>query len=377
MRLNILSFVFIVFWQVSVAQVSVTNNNLQSNNNCPLMEVSISSNNNSGIIEVSYCNHGNAIAVDAYVEIEVTNDLLITQATIPVSSVVNKKYTFDLGDVNSLNCGAFYIEIPNVDKRVHCTNVRIFPDDPCQGMIDQYIIDRTGADEGDDDDNNGSGINAGTATFSEELYHSAPGVPLLGQGGGNSVFEDHVFLNNIPSWDSLLSVLTNSGVLPNVTNTSTSGTASTMNGLNDITTLVSAELCSSNSGGTVVLIDVVTETRGLDRTVDNSQGTSNGTTATTTTDEVTTTTDRYENKEVAVRLYPNPFSTTATITIDGANYQQITLEVLDIAGKSIQSLQVNKQQSITLHRETLSQGVYFYRLIGDNLAFHTGKFVIR
>ncbi|MFT5646913.1 MAG: hypothetical protein ACI976_001599, partial [Aureispira sp.] len=70
-------------------------------------------------------------------------------------------------------------------------------------------------------------------------------------------------------------------------------------------------------------------------------------------------------------------STTATITIDGANYQQITLEVLDIAGKSIQSLQVNEQQRITLHRGTLSQGVYFYRLIGDNVAVHTGKFVIR
>lgn len=377
MRLNILSFVFIVFCQISVAQVSVTNNSLQSNNNCPLMEVSISSNNNSGIIEVSYCNHGNAIAIGAYVEIEVTNDLLVTQATIPVSSVVNKKYTFDLGDVNSLDCGAFYIEIPNADQRIHCTSVRIFPDDPCQAMIDQYIINRTEYDDDNDDDDNddnGNGTNIATVTFSEDLYHSAPGPPLLGQGGSNSVFEDHVFLNNIPSWDSLLSVLTNSGVLPSVTNTSTSGTASTMNGLNDITTLASAELCTNNSGGTVVLTDVLTETRDLDRTVDHSQGSSSGTTTTT---ETTTATDSYENKEIAVRLYPNPFSTTATITIDGANYQQITLEVLDIAGKSIQSLQVNEQQSITLHRGTLSQGVYFYRLVGDNVAVHTGKFVIR
>jgi hypothetical protein len=332
------------------------------------MEVSISSNNYSGIIEVSYCNHGNATAIGAYVEIEVTNDLLITQSTILVSSIIDETYTFDLGDVNSLNCGTFYIEIPNVDKKIHCTNIRIFPNDPCQAMIDQYIIDNTG---NDDDDTN---ITA--ATFSSEMYHTASGPPLVGQGGTNSVFEDHVFLNNIPNWDSLLSVLTNSGVLPNVANTSS--TTNTMNGLYDLTRLASAELCSKKRGGAIVLIDTISQTTSIatdDRTtlgitVDNNQGSLNGTTTETTN-------RRHQNKEVAVHLYPNPFSTTATITIDGANYEQITLEVIDLAGKSIQSLQVNEQQSITLDRGNLSQGVYFYRLIGDNVAVHTGKFVIR
>jgi hypothetical protein len=342
------------------------------------MEVSISSNNHSGILEVSYCNHGNRTAVGAYVEIEVTNDLLITQSTIPVSSVVDKTYTFHIGDVNSSDCAAFYIDIPNIEKKIHCTNVRIFPDDPCQGMIDRYNINNTG---NDDDNNDNDGIDGTAVTFSAETYHSALGPPLLGQGGINSVYEDHVFLNNIPTWDSLLSVLTNSGVLPSLGTTNTSGTASTTNGLDDIAGLVSAELCSKTIGSSVVLVDILSQTTSIatdDRTVLGTT-VNNDEVPSSLDDENTTATrnNSHEASEVTVRLYPNPFTTTATITIDGANYQQTRLEILDLAGKSIQSLEVNEQQSIILDRGNLSQGVYFYRLIGDNVTVHTGKFIVR
>lgn len=376
MKLTILSFVFIVLCHVSVAQTPITNNNIQSNNNCPLMEVTVNSNNNSDIIEVSYCNHGNVTAIGVYVEIEVTDDLLINQATIPVSSIVGTKYTFQLGDVNSLDCAAFYIEIPNVEDKIHCTNVQIFPDDPCQAMIDQYIINNTGSD----DDGGDNDINTTAVTVSADMHHSIPGPPVLGQGGTNSVYEDHVFLNNIPTWDSLLSVLTNSGVLPNLV-TNTSGTTNSAKGLDDITSLSSAKVCSDNGtggGGTVIIRDIASQTTSIatdDRTIFGTTNTNNNQTVlnTVTTETVN---EIQENKEVVVRLYPNPFSTTATITIDGANYEQTRIEVVDLAGKSIQSLQVNKQKSITLHRRDLNQGVYFYRLIGDDAIVHTGKFII-
>lgn len=376
MKLTILSFVFIVLCHVSVAQTPITNNNIQSNNNCPLMEVTVNSNNNSDIIEVSYCNHGNVTAIGVYVEIEVTDDLLINQATIPVSSIVGTKYTFQLGDVNSLDCAAFYIEIPNVEDKIHCTNVQIFPDDPCQAMIDQYIINNTGSD----DDGGDNDINTTAVTVSADMHHSIPGPPVLGQGGTNSVYEDHVFLNNIPTWDSLLAVLTNSGVLPNLV-TNTSGTTNSAKGLDDITSLSSAKVCSDNGtggGGTVIIRDIASQTTSIatdDRTIFGTTNTNNNQTVlnTVTTETVN---EIQENKEVVVRLYPNPFSTTATITIDGANYEQTRIEVVDLAGKSIQSLQVNKQKSITLHRRDLNQGVYFYRLVGDDAIVHTGKFII-
>lgn len=371
MKLPILSFVFIVLCHVCVAQVSFTNNT-QSNQNCPLMEVSISSNNND-IIEVSYCNHGNTPAIGAYVEIEMTNDLLITQSTLSVSSVVNRKYTFHIGDVNSLDCGAFYIEIPNIDKSIHCTNVQIFPDNPCQAMIDRYIINNTSND--DDDDNDDNGTNSTAVTFSAEMYHSVPGPPLLGQGGINSVFEDHVFLDNIPTWDSLLFVLTNSGVLPNTGNGIGQNT-NTANGVNDITTLASAELCFTSDGSTVVLTDILSQTTSIatgDRTALGGGTTDN---QSLLNSETTRGQQKYENKEVMVQLYPNPFTTTATVTINGANYEQTRLEVLDLTGKTIESIQFNGEESITLDRGQLIQGVYFYRLIGDNVIVHTGKFVI-
>jgi hypothetical protein len=338
------------------------------------MEVSINSNSGNGIIEVSYCNHGNTTAIGAYVEIEVGNDLLITQATIPASSVVNNKYTFHLGDVNSSDCAAFYIEVPNAMNEIYCTNVHVFPDNPCQAMIDRYIVNSTGDDDGGDDDG-GDDITA--VTFSADMDYLTPF--LVGGGGTNSVYEDHVFLDNIPTWDSLLLVLTNSGVLPNIELPDGSNTVA-INSLSDITTLASSELCSNkgSQGGTIVIRDYLSQTTNTamgDRTIlgtktDNNQVSLDATTTVRTN-------NLEENKEVVVRLYPNPFSTTATITIDGANYQQATLEILDLAGKSIQSLQINEQQSITLHRENLSQGVYFYRLIGDDVTVHTGKFVVR
>lgn len=374
MRLTILSFIFIVFCHISIAQVPVNNNNLQSNNNCPLMEVSINSNNGNGIIEVFYCNHGNTTAIGAYVEIEVSNDLLITQATIPASSVVDNKYTFHLGDVNSLDCAAFYIEVPNVENKIHCTSVHIFPNNPCQAMIDRYVINSAG-DDGDDGDD----VDITAVTFSADMDYSTPGLPM-GQGGPNSVFEDHVFLDNIPTWDSLLQVLTNSGVLPKIVDPNGLGTVNTVNGLNDITALASSELCSNkgNRGGTVVIGDYLSQTTNSaigDRTILGTETNNNQVSSDARTSVKTNNLE--ENKEVTVRLYPNPFSSRATITIDGANYQQATLEILDLAGKSIQSIPINEQQSITLHRENLSQGIYFYRLIGDNITVHTGKFVVR
>lgn len=383
MRLPILSFVFIVLCHVSIAQTPVASSSLQSDNSCPLMEVSINSNNHSGIVEVSYCNHGNRTAIGAYVEIEITNDLLIAQSTIPILSVIDKTYTFYLGDVSHSTCAAFYIEIPNVDNKIHCTNVRIYPNDPCQEMIDRYNANHTGDNNDgnrfDEDDDRDHVIDPATATSSAELYQMVPGLPILGQGGNTSVFEDHVFLNNIPTWDSLLVVLTNSGVLPNTVTADPSGSTNPVNSVHDIATLVSAELCSGKKVGTVVLSDHLGQTTSSiavsDRTlsgttVSNNQASSNQ-------EPTKTANNKYDNKEVAVRLYPNPFSTRATITIDGGSYKQTTLEIIDLAGKTIQSLQFNEEETITLYRGNLSQGVYFYRLIGDNTSVHTGKFVVR
>lgn len=383
MRLTILSFVFIVLYHVSMAQIPFTNNNTQSNNNCPLMEVSINSNNHNGIFEVSYCNHGNSTAVNAYVEIEITNDLLITQSTIPASSVVGETYTFHLGDVNSSECAAFYIEVPNADNKMHCANVHIFPDDPCQAMIDQYIINHNTLNGNDDNGNNNgnSNSNSDASLASAVMQYSAPGPPILGVGTV-SVYEDHIFLDNIPTWDSLINVLTNSGILPRDNNNTASGTVNTVVDLSTISDLSSAELCSNQGntgGGIIVNQNILNQTTTAvvndltvagTTTVNNDQINLNNTI-------LETPKHTQEQEVINVRLFPNPFSTSATITIDGANYQQTILEVLDIAGKSIRSIQVNEEQRIILNRENLSQGVYFYRLIGDNAIVHTGKFIVR
>lgn len=376
MRPTILSFVFIVLYHVSIAQVPFTNNNTQSNNNCPLMEVTVNSNNHNGIFEVSYCNHGNSTAINAYVEIDITNDLLVSQSTIPASSVVGTTYTFHLGDVNSSECAAFYIEVPNADNKIHCTNVHIYPDDPCQAVIDQYITNNNTLDDSNDDNNADDNSNSSANIASAVMQYSAPGPPVLGTGTV-SVYEDHIFLDNIPTWDSLINVLTNSGILPRDNNNTTSGTVNAVIDFSTVSDLSSAELCSNqgNTGGSILINSNIANQA---TTVALSNRVTDGTT-TNTLNNTTLETPKYTQAQqvVSVRIFPNPFSSSATVTIDGANYQQTVLQILDIAGKSIRSISINEAQSIIINRENLSQGVYFYRLIGDDAIVHTGKFIVR
>lgn len=394
MRLTILSFVFIVLWHVSVAQVSSKNNFSQEEQDCPLMEVSLNSNDND-ILEVAYCNHGSVLATGVYVEVEVSSDLFIARSTKEFSSLINKKYTFNIRNVESAKCGKFYIEVPNVDERIHCVSVQIFPNDPCQTMIDQYLTDNTGSENygsrGDFD------TNPVSVTLAAERYHSVPNTLTLGegQGGSNSVFEDHVFLDNIPTWDSLIVVLENSGVQPDSINTNTQNAISIMNGLNDITVLTSTELCFKSRGSTVVLTDVLSQTTSIatdHQTISggNVNGDLTSSDGSVISDEklaggglngneaiIDLERKNYEYNKVEVNLYPNPFTSTATITIDGASYKKMRLEVLDLTGKTLQSLQFNEGEAIILNRDNLNQGIYLYRLIGNDVAVHTGKFIIR
>ncbi len=85
-----------------------------------------------------------------------------------------------------------------------------------------------------------------------------------------------------------------------------------------------------------------------------------------------------ENHFPAVlKIYPNPFSETATIEIlDGAS-GSYELKLFDITGNEIQSIRLNdatSKQSLTIKRDNLVQGMYFIELIGEKNYF--GKLIV-
>ncbi|BDS14536.1 T9SS type A sorting domain-containing protein [Aureispira anguillae] len=400
MKPTILFFIFIAsfMYNVSVAQTLVTTNFQQGNSYCPLMEVNITATNSNGLYSISYCNHGNAIANGAYVEIEIANGLNLLKSTIPVTFQLGNKYTFDLGDVMNSDCSEFFVEIPNSADQIHCTKVHIYPDDPCQAMIDHYISHNNG--------NNNGNTTITVAAIQAQRHMSAN--DLLGQTTSNSIFEDHVFLDNRPSWDSLLHIVghgpgsgtsatvnTSSNNNTNSTNSdkgSTSHTSGNDNNTAGITiqSLSSSEFCNditqsnggannNNNSASVNTInisskDVMTalKYKTFYYTSDNNKNTG-------VNSAELSHTDKKNTAIVSVNISPNPFDRTTTINITGAVHQITQVQIINVAGQVIKVLQVQEQQQITVdkERDNLSQGVYFYQITGDGAPIHTGKLVVR
>lgn len=78
-----------------------------------------------------------------------------------------------------------------------------------------------------------------------------------------------------------------------------------------------------------------------------------------------------------VRVYPNPIESTATIAVIGQAYAKLELMVYDALGRVIRVEKGTQTNQLTLERERLPQGVYFYQLQGDGELLGTGKVVIQ
>ncbi len=76
-----------------------------------------------------------------------------------------------------------------------------------------------------------------------------------------------------------------------------------------------------------------------------------------------------------IQNYPNPFNPTTTIMYEIPNTEKVTLEIYDILGRRVTTLVNNVQKQGRYHvlwngrnsfGQTVSSGVYFYRLLSGN-----------
>jgi len=113
---------------------------LQSNYDCPLLEVDISTPFLRRCFEnrytVTYCNDGTVLAADAEVEVDLDEYLNFIDASISDYTNVDNTYTFEIGDIDVGECGQFYIDvIVDCDStllgQTHCVEARITPDSIC------------------------------------------------------------------------------------------------------------------------------------------------------------------------------------------------------------------------------------------------------
>ncbi len=77
----------------------------------------------------------------------------------------------------------------------------------------------------------------------------------------------------------------------------------------------------------------------------------------------------------AVTIYPNPFSTIATIEVnDAAHIGRVELVLYNVLGAEITRTRITKQTT-TLHTNDLPAGVYFYKVIDGAKTIQSGKLI--
>jgi len=75
-----------------------------------------------------------------------------------------------------------------------------------------------------------------------------------------------------------------------------------------------------------------------------------------------------------VNLYPNPNNGEFTISLSGLSIEQCSLEIYDLMGSLLKTVSL-KESNSDLKLE-LSNGIYFYRLVNNNLAVYSDKIII-
>ncbi len=82
----------------------------------------------------------------------------------------------------------------------------------------------------------------------------------------------------------------------------------------------------------------------------------------------------------SIEVYPNPFSTTATVTVNGnlssAQLKDLRLELYDLTGRKVQTLQNARNNQFQLNANQLKEGLYLYRVAVNNELIGAGKVVV-
>ena len=74
----------------------------------------------------------------------------------------------------------------------------------------------------------------------------------------------------------------------------------------------------------------------------------------------------------SLKLFPNPFHTSATVILTVKN---AVMEVYNTFGQLAQEERINNYTTV-IHRNSLANGLYFYRLIQNKEILFRGKFII-
>jgi hypothetical protein len=82
-------------------------------------------------------------------------------------------------------------------------------------------------------------------------------------------------------------------------------------------------------------------------------------------------------EELEVLVYPNPFEVSTTIAVEGAEFDELEVQVFDLLGRQVAYKRTFSTSQIELTKGNLQTGMYVYRLIGDDKLISTGKVKVK
>jgi len=82
-----------------------------------------------------------------------------------------------------------------------------------------------------------------------------------------------------------------------------------------------------------------------------------------------------EAPELKVNAFPNPFTYSTIIQVEGETYEELTLMVYDAMGRQVATLSQQHTNQIELPRKNLETGVYLFKLLGNGTPISSGKIV--
>ena len=86
--------------------------------------------------------------------------------------------------------------------------------------------------------------------------------------------------------------------------------------------------------------------------------------------------DQPEIPGTDIRVYPNPFTESAILEVDGIELKAFELRIYDQTGRMVRMIE-GAGNSVEIGRSSLPQGAYFFHLISEGQVIGTGKILIQ
>jgi hypothetical protein len=77
-----------------------------------------------------------------------------------------------------------------------------------------------------------------------------------------------------------------------------------------------------------------------------------------------------------VKVYPNPFTESTIITFDNSFFEKNTLKIFNTNGQLVKELRNITGNILTIERDKMCRGIYYFQLMNDRRQIGNGKLVI-